>query len=341
MKSISSITGLQRPGVQLLSLWAPHGKSSGLPTYADRPCLLPNQSFIHWRIYFPLTMISLFLLVYVNTAQGSLHSPYRRSRGPSLTSGAPETPKGYGRNYLGLGISPELISARPNSPVLWLRSPTQRPSTPGITLLPSPILSPLLIPLTLDQDGEDEYPQVITVNSYRRPSVPLPTTPLSSTWAETPQDRETFVDADEGSLKERADLESGPTPGSARNTGGFSNVFSFGAPGRKTRLAGIGQQARRATWGFLTESDREKDKRMERQGNLGVTPNIAVALTPNLGDGSTSLASRAGTVIGVFKQFIIGRGITGSFWKRLFWDLLVVAWPPLLVLAVIVMRVTG
>ena len=341
VKSISTVTGVKRPGIQLLSLWAPNGRSSALTTVADRLCLLPNQSFIHWRVYFPLTIISLFLLVYVNTGQGSFHSPYGRSRGPSLTSRAPATPNGYGRNFLGLGISPKLNSAGPTSPTLWLRSPTHRLHSlgiPGISPPHSPLLGPVLVPPTLEQDGEHEYPQVATVNSYRRPSVPFLASPLSSTWAETPQDRERFADPDEGNLKER-DLEAGPTPGSTRKNAGFDGL-SLGAAGRKTGPAGIGQQPRRATWGFLTESEREKDKRIERQGSWCVTCNMPQALTPNIGGGITSFASRASTAIGVFKQFVIGRDITGSFWKRLFWDLLVVAWPPLLVLAGIVMRLT-
>ena len=333
VKSISTITGLERPGIQLLSLWAPNGGSSALPTYADRLCLLPSQSFIHWRVYFPLTIISLFLLVYVNTGQGSLHSPHRRSRESSPTSRAPAAPNGYGRNFLGLGISPNL---RPTSPKLWLRSPTPRSSSfgiPGMSPLHSPLLGPVLVPSTLDQDGEDEYPQGVTVNSYHRPS-----SPLSGIWAEAPQDRGMFADVEKGNVQER-DPEAGLAPGSTRQNGGFEGLF-LGAAGRKTGLAGIGQQARRATWGFLTESEREKDKRMERQGSWGVTSNIAGALTPNIGEGITSFTSGAGTAIGGFKKFVIGREITGSFWKRLFWDLLVVTWPPLLVLTGIVMRLT-
>ena len=43
--------------------------------------------------------------------------------------------------------------------------------------------------------------------------------------------------------------------------------------------------ARRGAWGFRSESKREKNKRMERQGNWGYCRG-----TPNLGEGITSLA---------------------------------------------------
>jgi len=341
VKSISTVAGLDRPGVQLLSLWAPNGRLSASTTYSDRLCLLPNLSFIHWRGYFPLTIISIFLLVYLNASQGPFLSPHRRSRGSSLISGVLAPPNGYGRNTLGLGISPKLVPARPSSPTLWLRSPTHRSNSlglPGISPIHSPLLSPVLVPPTLDQDGEDEYPQVVTVKSYRRPSFPVPPSPLSSTWAETPLDHEKFADADEENLKER-DLETGSFLGSTRKNSGFG-VSAVGTASRKIGLAPIGQQGRRAMWGFLTESEREKDKRMERKSSWGTTSNIAEALTPNIGEGIASLASGTGTVIGVVKQFVIGKQITGSFWKRLAWDLLAVAWPPLLVLAGIVMRLT-
>lgn len=340
VKSISTSTGVERPGVLLLSLWAPNGRMSASATYAHRLCLLPNQSFIYWRGYFPLTIISLFLLVYVNTSQNSSLSPHRRSGGPSLTSGGLSPHDAYGKNVLGLGISPNPASARP-SPALWLRSPT-RPNShgvPGMCSPHSPLPSPLLVPPTLDQDDEDEHPQTITVHSYRRPSFLTPASPLSSTWAETPVEHEKFADADEGGVR-KWDLETGPTLGSARSHAGL------GVPSCMVGPAGVGrqqqqqQQARRATWGFRSESEREKDKRMERQGNWGAAANIAGALTPNLGEGITSLASGTGTAAALVKQFVIGRGIAGGFWRRLAWDLMAVAWPPLLVLAGIVTRLT-
>jgi hypothetical protein len=343
VKSISTITGLDRPGVQLLSLWAPNGRSSASPTYSDRLCLLPNHSFIHWRGYFPLTMISLFFLVYLNSSQ--LSPPLRRSRASSLLSAPPFE---YGRNTLGLGIPPKQGPARPSSPNLWLRSPSQRPISPGlpgVSPIHSPLLSPVLVPPTLDQDGEDEYLQVITttttttVNAYRRPSFPLPPSPLSSTWAQPPFDQEKFADAD-------ADEENGRSGknGKARDLeAAAGGAGAAGTANRRSGLAAIGQ-----TWGLLSESEREKDKRMERMGGWGATSSSiadALTITPNVGEGMViaSLASGTRTAFGVLKQFVIGRQIvtvTGGFWKRLAWDMVVVAWPPLLVFAGIVMRLT-
>ena len=340
VKSISTITGLDFPGVQLLSLWAPNGRPSESTTYSDRLCLLPNQSFIYWRGYFPLTIISLLFLAYLNSQVTFLSPPHRRSRGSSLLSGVSAPPTGYGRNTLGLGISPKLVPARPTSPALWLRSPTQRSNSlglPGVSPIHSPLLSPVLVPPTLDQDGEDEYLRVITVNSYRRPSFAVPPSPMSSTWAETPLAQEKFADADEENVKAR-DVEAGSFVGSATRNGVFGALPLSPSVGTSSRR--IGQQARSATWGFLSESEREKDKRMERKNSWGTTPTIAEALPPNLGERIASLVSGTCTAIGVLGKFVIGRQITGSFWKRLAWDVLVVAWPPLLVFVGIVMRLT-
>jgi len=103
---------------------------------------------------------------------------------------------------------------------------------------------------------------------------------------------------------------------------------------------GIGQQARRARWDFFSGSEREKDKRMERQGNWSTTSNIAASLTPNIGEGITSLASRTGVAIRLLKQFVIGREIAGGLWERLAWGLLAAAWPPLLAFVGIVKKLT-
>jgi len=119
-------------------------------------------------------------------------------------------------------------------------------------------------------------------------------------------------------------------------------VISLGSASRKVGLAGIGEQARRATWAFLSARERGKEKRMEKLlGNWGASSNIAEGRAPNnIGEGITSLAGGTGTAIGVLKQFIIGRQVTGSFLKRLSWDLLAVGCLPLLALAGIVMSLT-
>jgi hypothetical protein len=324
VKSISTVTGLDRPGVHLLSLWAPNGKpsasasASASPTYADRVCLLPNQSWIQGRGYFPLTVITLFLLVYVNTT--TFLATRRRAGGspPILASAAPNV----------LGTPPTPASARTSS-ALWLRSPTLRPSPP-VAGTPSPLaLSPVLVPPSLDEDGADgyQYPAhpTLTTNAppYRRPSCP---SPLGGACAEA-----LLVDCENGNVKEQ-DVEVGVGVG-------------VGAAGRKVSGLGIGgwqqqqQQARRATWGFFSE----KDKRLlqvEKLG-LGLGRGRGEARTPGLGGGIASLASgRCMALLGTFKRFVVGRPIAGGFWRRLVWDALVVAWPPLLVLGGIVVRLT-
>ncbi|KIY67751.1 Metallo-dependent phosphatase [Cylindrobasidium torrendii FP15055 ss-10] len=58
VKSISMAMGISQPGYQLLSL----SRLPGQPTFADRPCLLPNQLFIYLSIYVPLLVLSILYL---------------------------------------------------------------------------------------------------------------------------------------------------------------------------------------------------------------------------------------------------------------------------------------
>ncbi|KAF8590920.1 hypothetical protein K439DRAFT_1328578, partial [Ramaria rubella] len=65
VKSFSMATRLKRPGFQLLSLFTPSVGAAGVePSYADTPCLLPNQSRIYTHGYLPLLLVSLMTIIF-------------------------------------------------------------------------------------------------------------------------------------------------------------------------------------------------------------------------------------------------------------------------------------
>ncbi|WVR09143.1 hypothetical protein IAU60_006205 [Kwoniella sp. DSM 27419] len=67
IKSFSSSTGIRRPGFQLLSLVPPDPNSySTALTHADRPCLLPDQLGVYYRVYIPLGILTILYLFGTN-----------------------------------------------------------------------------------------------------------------------------------------------------------------------------------------------------------------------------------------------------------------------------------
>ncbi|KAH8119213.1 Metallo-dependent phosphatase-like protein [Phellopilus nigrolimitatus] len=62
VKSISMAMGIRRPGFQLLSLASPSNLAPNQPSFADSPCLLPDQLAIYLNCYLPLFVISLVVL---------------------------------------------------------------------------------------------------------------------------------------------------------------------------------------------------------------------------------------------------------------------------------------
>ena len=68
VKSFSSSAGIRRPGLQLLSLVPPESTTSGSvqPTFAHRPCFLPDQAGVYYRVYFPLIILTILFLFATN-----------------------------------------------------------------------------------------------------------------------------------------------------------------------------------------------------------------------------------------------------------------------------------
>ncbi|KXN85329.1 Cell division control protein 1 [Leucoagaricus sp. SymC.cos] len=63
VKSLSMAMNVQRPAFQLLSLFPEPYWDDLHPTYADIPCLLPDQLGIYLNIYIPFLILSLFIVI--------------------------------------------------------------------------------------------------------------------------------------------------------------------------------------------------------------------------------------------------------------------------------------
>ncbi|WWC64130.1 uncharacterized protein I303_106738 [Kwoniella dejecticola CBS 10117] len=84
IKSFSSSTGIRRPGFQLLSLVPPHPSGyAGFQSHADRPCLLPDQSGVYYRVYIPLAILTLIFLFGTN-----IRNAWQRWSGSNSKNGA-------------------------------------------------------------------------------------------------------------------------------------------------------------------------------------------------------------------------------------------------------------
>ncbi|ORY24794.1 Metallo-dependent phosphatase-like protein [Naematelia encephala] len=71
VKSFSSSAGIKRPGFQLLSLVPPTNPIH--PSHADRPCFLPDQMGVYYRVYLPLAIVTVLYLLGTN-----IRSAYKR-----------------------------------------------------------------------------------------------------------------------------------------------------------------------------------------------------------------------------------------------------------------------
>ena len=163
VKSFSMATRLKRPGFQLLSLFSPPGLEWTEPSYADAPCLLPNQSRIYTHAYAPLLSGSLLLLLVLNLRRPRpphlrnhmWHDPIALHAHESLSSSDPSP----------ITLSPpaspiHFKSSHSHSTVLrsasTLTPPNVSPSQPATPLGGTPLLTPSFRPLPGEDDGAQE-----------------------------------------------------------------------------------------------------------------------------------------------------------------------------------------
>lgn len=124
VKSFSMAMGIKRPGFQLLSLVPPpivpdYAAEFGNKTFADSPCLLPDQLGIYTTRYVPFLVITLLILLYA--ALGDVVAA--RKRGPPNNLDLEVTSPSNGGMHLS-------ALSHPESAVWQVTSPTSDPTSP-------------------------------------------------------------------------------------------------------------------------------------------------------------------------------------------------------------------
>lgn len=170
-------TRLRRPGFQLLSLFSPLG-SEGIqqPSYADAPCLLPNQSRLYTHAYAPLLFGSVLLLLFLNLRRPrSLdldgnhrwheHAALRAHESSSsdlspIASSPPASPIHFKSSH---SHPPGLRSASTLTPNIF-------PSQPPTPLGGTPLLTPSFQPTTAP--AEDDAQELLVYPNHHGLSTP-------------------------------------------------------------------------------------------------------------------------------------------------------------------------
>jgi hypothetical protein len=187
VKAFSMNTGIRHPSFQLISLWNPIPPDlailpedvdpirspenvSNLPTFVDKPCLLPDQTAVYLRGYLPLILLSLMVIAWLNLkthhSKLSLTTPRNKSLPFFNTPGNPrffdapttiddqdDTPRGH--QIMGHSTSHQQMQGSTllySNSMSGLRTPVSRGSSP----FPSPLLSPVLMPPEMDGYSECE-----------------------------------------------------------------------------------------------------------------------------------------------------------------------------------------
>lgn len=173
VKSFSEARGIRRPGFQLLTLFQPSPALT--TTHLDIPCFLPNADGIYYTVYVPLALVTVMLLLICNIRQPRRYqaSTIEADAVSSSSEGSPPL------------LSPLLLSPNPPASIqLSVRSPmpnsaskiysasharlAPRPSSPLVSPLPSPRLTPLKIE---DDDYDELYPAQYATRRDDRPPV--------------------------------------------------------------------------------------------------------------------------------------------------------------------------
>lgn len=165
---------IKRPGFQLLSLVDPALVANpNYSSYADTPCLLPDQYGIYSSFYLPLLFVTLIVLVILNfrhRRDKSLRKPDSLRVTPSPLSTGQSSPNNsilHADPAQWSGVWSPFTPSIPTSPraalPTYLRTPhTQSNSTthlvaslPGTPTLLSPSMPHIPLPERFDEDDED------------------------------------------------------------------------------------------------------------------------------------------------------------------------------------------
>jgi hypothetical protein len=142
LKAFSMAMGVNRPGFQLMSLVPPPPVTEGISipqqTFADVPCLLPDQLQIYFRFYIPLAAVCILMLFYLN-----LKRAIAKYGGWTIGSGGivpdasptPRTSAVFQSGYNSAGLTPHREKSptisRKSSQILKMSVMTDEPASTG------------------------------------------------------------------------------------------------------------------------------------------------------------------------------------------------------------------
>ncbi|KAJ9094962.1 hypothetical protein QFC21_005754 [Naganishia friedmannii] len=144
LKAFSMAMGVNRPGFQLMSLVPPpyitEGTSASPQTFADVPCLLPDQLQIYVRFYIPLAAVCILMLFYLNLKRTiAKYGGWTIGAGGIVPDASP-TPRMSGvfqSGYNSTGLTPyrekSPTISRKSSQILKLSVMTDEPPSTGLS----------------------------------------------------------------------------------------------------------------------------------------------------------------------------------------------------------------
>jgi ethanolamine phosphate phosphodiesterase len=176
VKSFSMSVHIRRPGFQLLSLVDPAKLANpSLKSFADTPCLLPDQYRIYTAFYAPCVLFTFLILVLLNISRARFHafrtipSPIHGSSGRASPNPMVNTDPGLW-SAIWSPYTPTLPVSPPGTLPPHIRTSHTRAGTTTMLVAsrpgsPSPVSPSFVVPYSdADEDEEDTlYPTKYTV----------------------------------------------------------------------------------------------------------------------------------------------------------------------------------
>lgn len=337
VKAFSIAAHIRRPGIQLLSLWNPSNgqhdaADRNVPTYADKPCLLPDQTRIYTHGYLLLTLLTIAFLVWLDmkglrpksktptpllsTSASFFDTPIDRRSYRLGTEDGDGTPRAAaalspGSNLISRGSSRPGSINYPPSPS-GLRTPVSAINSTS----PSPLLNTLLLPPDVD-DGDHSI-----IEEAHDEEKGLRTPSGSWTMVDSPLTERRITTSPVASVFSTKQWETGSwRRGSARNLFGIGGLGIVQSP--------------------MGETEREREKRLERRNSTMGWRDVTIGGglrekgSRRLGGIVRFIKNLGKAIVKGIKEMTLGRPIAGSLWRRLLWDALLIAVPSWIMFALV------
>ncbi|KAI5123642.1 hypothetical protein M0805_001675 [Coniferiporia weirii] len=297
VKSISMAMGIRRPGFQLLSLASPSELRPNTQSFADVPCLLPDQLSIYLNRYLPLFLVSLLVLSVSGCRRVRARKVRPKNLDLDLTSAiSPRAPlvSGYTEVATWNTITKDGVPSPESAPVSTARMPRNLsvPAPNGVLFAPTYRASSHTTPNTPDFG--------VNYGRFAPPggpsAMPARLRAPSGTVVDMQDDSDGSDDDDDFSMVQ--------TQSSRRRSGDFSYFSLSNRPGRRNAVRRLAW-----TWTFVFQGRR-------RRLTVGVPPLLEQVCCGWLGKN--------------------GRNARPSLLKLILRDFLATVWSPILVFVLIV-----